>query len=209
MSNMPVPNPTLQRLPAYLQLLKRLQSEGYETVSCNTIAQEMNLNPVLVRKDLAAVSSIGGRPKIGYVLDNLVVDVEHYLGYAETYKAVLAGAGHLGSALLAYPGFPAYGVEITAAFDQNPALVGRWIEGKPILDAAELSSWCRAHDIELGIITVPAPQAQAVCDAMVAGGIRGIWNFAPAHLRAPADILVQNEDMAIPLALLSKHIKQR
>ena len=209
MSYVPVPNPTLQRLPAYLQFLKRLQKEGSRTVSCNYIAAEMNLNPVLVRKDLAAVSSVGGRPKIGYLLDNLIVDVEHYLGYAETCKAVLAGAGHLGCALLAYPGFPAYGVEIVAAFDQDPTLVGTKIGDKPVLSSIELAGWCRAHDIELGIITVPAPRAQSVCDAMVAGGIRGIWNFSPAHLRVPPDILVQNEDMAIPLALLSKHIKQR
>lgn len=209
MAYAPIPNPTLQRLPAYLQLLKRLQCEGAQTVSCNTIAQELGLNPVLVRKDLAAVSSIGGRPKIGYVLDNLIIDVEHCLGYAETYKAVLAGAGHLGSALFAYPGFTAYGVEVVAAFDQNPALIGTSVNGKPILDIAQLSNWCREHGIELGIITVPAPAAQTVCDAMVAGGIRGIWNFAPAHLRTASDILVQNEDMAIPLALLSKHLKNR
>lgn len=208
MAYSPVPTPTLQRLPAYLQLLKRLQREGAQTVSCNTIAQELNLNPVLVRKDLAAVSAIGGRPKIGYVLDNLIVDVEHYLGYAETCKAVLVGTGHLGSALFAYPGFTAYGVEVVAAFDLNPALVGTSVSGKPVLDYAELSSWCRDHAIDLGIITVPASAAQAVCDALVAGGIRGIWNFAPTHLRTPADILVQNEDMAIPLALLSKHLKR-
>lgn len=163
MAYIPVPNPTLQRLPAYLQLLKRLQREGIQTVSCNTIAQELNLNPVLVRKDLAAVSSIGGRPKIGYMLDNLIVDVEHYLGYAETCKAVLAGTGHLGSALFAYPGFTAYGVEVVAAFDQDPALIGTNVNGKPILDIAQLSDWCREHDIKLGIITVPAPSAQAVC----------------------------------------------
>ncbi len=209
MSYSPVPTPTLQRLPAYLQLLKRLQREGAETVSCNVIAQELNLNPVLVRKDLAAVSAMGGRPKIGYVLDNLIVDVEHYLGYAETRKTVLVGAGHLGSALFAYPGFTAYGIEVVAAFDQNPDLIGTTVNGKPILDTSELPSWCQKHEIELGIITVPVAAAQAVCDAMVAAGIRGIWNFAPTHLRAPADILIQYEDMAIPLALLSKHLKNR
>jgi len=209
MAYTPVPTPTLHRLPAYLQLLKRLQQEGAETVSCNVIAQELSLNPVLVRKDLAAVSAIGGRPKIGYVLDNLIVDVEHYLGYAETCKAVVVGAGHLGTALSAYPGFGAYGLEVVAAFDADPALIGTTINGKPIIDIAELSSWCRLHEIELGIITVPTHAAQSVCDAMVAAGIRGIWNFAPTHLRAPSDILIQNEDMAIPLALLSKHLKNR
>ena len=43
----------------------------------------------------------------------------------------------------------------------------------------------RMH-VLIGIITVPAPEAQAVADLMVAGGIRAIWNFAPIRLRVPA-----------------------
>ncbi len=203
-----VPRPTLQRLPAYLQLLKRMQQSGATNVSCNDIAGELSLNPVSVRKDLAAVSSSGGRPKIGYVLDTLILDVEKYLGYARTHQAVLVGVGHLGGALLAYPGFAAYGVEILAAFDHSRTLIGSRIAGKPILDVANISQWCRNHRIEIGVLTVPASAAQSACDALIAGGVRGIWNFAPTHLRVPRGILVQSEDMAIPLAMLSKHLEQ-
>ena len=203
-----VPRPTLQRLPAYLQLLKRMQQSGATNVSCNDIAWELSLNPVSVRKDLAAVSSSGGRPKIGYVLDTLILDVEKYLGYARTHQAVLVGVGHLGGALLAYPGFAAYGVEILAAFDHYRTLIGSRIAGKPILDVANISQWCRNHRIEIGVLTVPASAAQSACDALIAGGVRGIWNFAPTHLRVPRGILVQSEDMAIPLAMLSKHLEQ-
>ncbi len=203
-----VPRPTLQRLPAYLQLLKRMQQSGATNVSCNDIAGELSLNPVSVRKDLAAVSSSGGRPKIGYMLDTLILDVEKYLGYARTHQAVLVGVGHLGGALLAYPGFAAYGVEILAAFDHSRTLIGSRIAGKPILDVANISQWCRNHRIEIGVLTVPASAAQSACDALIAGGVRGIWNFAPTHLRVPRGILVQSEDMAIPLAMLSKHLEQ-
>ena len=203
-----VPRPTLQRLPAYLQLLKRMQQSGATNVSCNDIAGELSLNPVSVRKDLAAVSSSGGRPKIGYVLDTLILDVEKYLGYARTHQAVLVGVGHLGGALLAYPGFAAYGVEILAAFDHSRTLIGSRIAGKPILDVANISQWCRNHRIEIGVLTVPASAAQSACDALIAGGVRGIWNFAPTHLRVPRGILVQSEDMAIPLAMLSNHLEQ-
>ena len=156
-----VPRPTLQRLPAYLQLLKRMQQSGATNVSCNDIAGELSLNPVSVRKDLAAVSSSGGRPKIGYVLDTLILDVEKYLGYARTHQAVLVGVGHLGGALLAYPGFAAYGVEILAAFDHSRTLIGSRIAGKPILDVANISQWCRNHRIEIGVLTVPASAAHS------------------------------------------------
>lgn len=199
--------PTLQRLPAYLQQLKRMQLAGETTVSCNSLAVELNLNPVLVRKDLAAVSSIGGRPKIGYQLDNLIVDVEHYLGYMDCFKAVLVGLGHLGGALFAYPGFSAYGVQLVAGFDSRPEVAGTTINGKPVMPMEELAPWCKKNGIELGIITVPAANAQEVCDQLAAAGIRGIWNFAPTHLRVPDGVLVQNEDMAVPLALLSQHLK--
>ena len=204
-----VSKPTMQRLPAYLQLLKHLQSSGEEYVSCNFIASELNLNPVLVRKDLASVSSTGGRPKIGYPLPTLILDVEHYLGYRDICPAILVGTGHLGSALFAYPGFFAYGVEIVAAFDTDTEKVGVNAEGKPIMPMEALSSYCAENGIELGIITVPASQAQQVCDAMTSAGIRAIWNFAPAHLKVPDSVFVQNEDMAIPLAMLSKHIKEK
>lgn len=201
-----VPNPTLQRLPAYLHLLKRLRAAGKENVSCNVLAAELNMNPVSVRKDIAAVSSTGGRPKLGYVLDTLIIDVEKYLGYSELHRAALVGVGHLGSALLAYPGFSAYGIEIAAAFDCDPARIGTVVAGKTILDAKDVAAWCRANSIKLGILTVPASSAQSACDSLAEGGVKGIWSFAPTHLRAPEGVLIQREDMAIPLAVLSKHI---
>lgn len=202
-----VPKPTIQRLPAYLQLLKRYQNDGTEYISCNIVAEELNLNPVLVRKDLASVSSVGGRPKIGYRLDTLILDVEHYLGYRDIFPAILVGMGHLGSALFAYPGFPDYGVEIVAAFDADTDKTGVMPSGKRVMPMSSLSSYCIDNGIKLGIITVPADSAQVVCDALIEAGIRAIWNFAPTHLKAPAHILVQNEDMAIPLAMLSKHLQ--
>ena len=202
-----VPRPTLQRLPAYLHLLKRLRAAGSTHVSCNEIATELSLNPVSVRKDIAAVSSRSGRPKIGFDLEPLILDVEKYLGYSELHQAVVVGVGHLGGALLAYPGFTAYGVEIVAAFDSNPALVGGCIAGKPIMAADTISDWCKRHGIEIGVLTVPPSAAQAACDMLVAGGVRGIWSFAPTHLHVPEGILVQREDMAIPLAMLSKHLE--
>ena len=198
----------VKRLPYYLKYLKELEASNTPYVPAAAIADSLGIYEVQVRKDLAAVSSSGGRPKIGYVLDTLILDVEKYLGYARTHQAVLVGVGHLGGALLAYPGFAAYGVEILAAFDHSRTLIGSRIAGKPILDVANISQWCRNHRIEIGVLTVPASAAQSACDALIAGGVRGIWNFAPTHLRVPRGILVQSEDMAIPLAMLSKHLEQ-
>ena len=59
----------------------------------------------------------------------------------------------------------------------------------------------------MGIITVPAEGAQSVADQLIAGGIKAIWNFAPTHLDVPPNILVQNENMATSLAVLSVHLQ--
>lgn len=201
-----VPKPTLQRLPAYLHLLRKLKLAGNSTVSCNYLAEELKMNPVSVRKDIAAVSSSGGRPKIGYDLETLILDVERYLGYTGLHRTVLVGVGHLGSALLAYPGFSAYGIEIETAFDSDERLIGTTVAGKPVYSSTEISSVCRERNIKIGIITVPSASAQETCNALVAGGVRGVWCFAPVHLDVPDNVLVQREDMAVPLAMLSKHI---
>ncbi len=94
-------------------------------------------------------------------------------------------------------------------FDTDDSLVGTEIGGKRILHTEKLVSLCRRMHINIGIIAVPADAAQEVCDMMVEAGILAVWNFAPVKLTAPDHILVQNEDMATSLALLSKHLKKR
>ena len=97
-------------------------------------------------------------------------------------------------------------MEIIAAFDCDPAKIGTEIHSKHILPADKITDLCRRMKVPMGIITVPASQAQLICNALVEGGVRGIWNFAPVHLSAPEHVLVQNENMAASLALLSKHL---
>lgn len=109
---------TLERLPAYLNYLKSLPEEEAPNISATIIAEELGLNDVQVRKDLAMISS-GGRPKVGYITAGLIQDIEQFLGYGNADRAVIVGAGHLGQALLCYHGFSEYGLEVVAAFDAD------------------------------------------------------------------------------------------
>jgi redox-sensing transcriptional repressor len=198
----------LQRLPLYLNYLKNYADrEGY--ISAPLIANAMKLNEVQVRKDLAAVSSSGGRPKTGFAAGQLIRDIEKFLGYDNVNEAVIAGAGHLGSALLSYPGFNDYGLKILMGFESDEKLVGTSIAGKQILHIDKLADVCKRLKIHIGIITVPLESAQEVCDKMVAGGILAIWNFAPVHLNVPDNVVVQNQNMAASLAILSKHLSEK
>lgn len=195
----------LKRLPGYLAYLKSLPDTASAHISATALANALGMGEVQVRKDLAMVSD-GGRPKIGYLREALIDDIEQFLGYDNTTDAVLIGAGKLGQALMAYKGFDEYGLNILAAFDRNPK-VEKTDEGKPVYHIEKLTQFCRTHKVLMGIITVPAEAAQEVADQLIAGGIKAIWNFAPAHLDVPAGILVQSENMATSLAVLSVHLQ--
>ena len=196
----------LKRLPGYLAYLKNLPEDAPPHISATALANALGMGEVQVRKDLALVSD-GGRPKIGYLRESLVEDIEQFLGYDNTTDAVLIGAGKLGRALLGYRGFDEYGLNILAAFDADPAKAGEDESGNPILPLDKLHSFCRNNKVLMGIITVPSAKAQEVCDLLIANGVKAIWNFAPAHLEVPGNILVQTENMATSLAVLSMHLQ--
>lgn len=199
---------TLQRLPLYLNYLRSLPKGKSENISATAIADALRLGDVQVRKDLALVSS-GGRPKVGYVTRELTSDIENFLGYHDVETAVLVGAGDLGHSLLSYDGFSGYGLEIAAAFDRDPALVGTTIAGKRVLSMEKLVDLCCRMQIHMGIIAVPGGEAQAVCDTLVSSGVLAIWNFAPVRLDVPEDVLVRNEDLAGSLAVLAKRLAEQ
>ena len=199
---------TVKRLPTYLSYLKSIPADGPTHISATALAAALGMGEVQVRKDLALVSA-GGRPKIGYLREGLIRDLEEFLGYGNTNDAVLVGAGKLGQALLGYGGFAEYGLNIVAAFDADETRAGTESSGKPIYHVSELADFCKSRSIRIGIITVPAEFAQRVCDQLIAGGIQAIWNFAPKHLDVPEHILVQTENMAASLALLSQHLSEQ
>lgn len=195
---------TLRRLPLYLHYLKSVKDE-LPSISATLLADALGLNDVQVRKDLGSVSG-NGRPKKGYVTEELIVDLEEYLGCNSNTPAVLIGAGNLGRALLSYSGFSDYGLRIVAAFDASPAVVGKEAGDMTVKSIDELKQVCTDNDVKLGIITVPASGAQDACDKLVACGITAIWNFAPTTLKVPCGVLVENENLASSLAVLSKHL---
>lgn len=198
----------VKRLPYYLKFLKELQEEGAQFVPAAAIAESLDVYEVQVRKDLAAVSSQPGKPRVGFSVSGLIADIEHFLGYDNSNVAALVGVGHLGKALMSYGGFADYGLNIAAAFDREERLTGQSIHGCKVYPMDQLAEVCRRKHIPIGIITTPAEQAQTVCDQLVAAGIKAIWNFAHVRLHVPEGVLVQNEDMAVSFALLSNQLAQ-
>lgn len=197
-------NNLINRLPQYLTYLKELDKDSY--VSALEVANSLNLNFELVKKDFQKISSKRGVPNKGRRVDDLINGIEKLLGFDENHRAILVGVGHLGNALLNYQGFKQYNLEIVGAFDYNKELIGKTINGINIYDFDDISSTRRKLNATIGIICVPASEAEGVAIRLVASGIEAIWNFAPVRLDVNDDVIVSNMDMAQSLANLAHRL---
>jgi redox-sensing transcriptional repressor len=201
-----MPEPTLRRLSVYHRFLKSLTGE--QAVSCTRIGSALDLDPTQVRKDIE-FTGIVGRPKVGYLVTDLMAAIERYLGWDNLSEAFLVGVGSLGAALLGYGKFEECGMKIVAGFDADERKIGSRIHGKFILPISELAELAQRMHVPIGIITVPAAQAQGVADLMVRGGMQAIWNFAPVQISVPENVILRNEDLYCSLAALSAKLTQR
>ncbi len=204
-----IPKSTLSRLPLYYSHIRKMQQQGEKYVSAAAVAQSLNLNPVLVRKDLSGVSSVEGKPRTGFEIDTLLNDLSEFLGYNKVDEAILVGVGSLGRLILTNTEFSSMGLDIAVGFDKDPDLVGLQIGSKYILPMEKMESYIKRTGVKIGIITVPADQAQSVCDQMVECGILAIWNFAFTLLNVPKGILVKNENLPSSLAVLSQQLANK
>ena len=195
---------SLQRMPVYLNYLKGMTT-GTKFVSSGHIAEALGLGEVLVRKDLAYTNAVG-RPRVGYVTEELIAAIEDVLCYNGKRPAVIVGYGALGKAILGYGGFGYYGIEIVAAFDSDMEKVGSSL-GKPVHHISQAASEIPRLGAKLAILCVPAKAAQEVTNLLIDCGVKAILNFAPTTLRTPEGVEVRQLDVAANLAILSSGIK--
>jgi len=196
-----VPEPTLRRLPWYLSNIKLMKEKGEQYVSSTQISKEINIDASQIAKDLSYVN-ISGRTRVGYNIDALIEVLESFLGFTNMHKAFLFGVGSLGAALLRDSGLHHFGLEIVAAFDVNPELVGKDLNGIPIYHSDDFEAKMKEYDVNIGVLTVPINIAQEITDKMVDGGIKAVWNFTPFRIRVPENIVVQNTSLYAHLAVM-------
>ena len=196
-----VPEPTLRRLPWYLSNIKLMKEKGEQYVSSTQISKEINIDASQIAKDLSYVN-ISGRTRVGYNIDALIEVLESFLGFTNMHKAFLFGVGSLGAALLRDSGLHHFGLEIVAAFDVNPELVGKDLNGIPIYHSDDFEAKMKEYDVNIGVLTVPINIAQEITNKMVDGGIKAVWNFTPFRIRVPENIVVQNTSLYAHLAVM-------
>ena len=197
-----IPNPAVKRLSLYLRQLESFKRKDRRTISSKQLGESLNLTDAQVRKDLAYFGQFG-HPGIGYRVDDLIAQVKRILGTDKVWNVLLVGAGNLGRALMAYKGFNAKGFRLTHVFDANPQLAGKRVAQFTVQPMSELESTIEKNQIRLGMIAIPADDAQDVVNQLVAAGIRGILNFAPTSVSVPPDIALNAVDLSVQLEQLS------
>ncbi len=206
-SSIPVPKPAAQRISLYLRHLEALQAQGTETISSRELGSALGLTAAQVRKDLGHFGQFGF-PGVGYKIPELIRQIRRIIGTDRVWNVALVGMGNLGTALTRYRGFEKKGFQIVAVFDADPRVVGKKACGTEVLPIDDLATVVRERDIQLGILAVPAEEAQAVADRMAAAGIQGILNFAPRVLTLPETVHSVTVDMAIQLEQLTLMLSQ-
>jgi len=202
LSQRPVPEATVGRLPLYLRALVDLAARGEATISSETLAAASGVNSAKVRKDLSYLGSYGTRG-VGYDVDYLLHEISRELGLTRDWPVAIVGIGNLGRALANYRGFGARGFRIVALVDADHELVGKEVGDLTIEPIASLAHIVDERKISIGMIATPAPVAQEVADQLVAAGVRSILNFAPAVLTVPPGVSIRKVDLAIELQILS------
>jgi redox-sensing transcriptional repressor len=206
MTKLIIPRKTVYRLSLYQRALQRLKANKIDTVSSAALAKAAGVKPTQLRKDLTYFGQFGTRG-LGYSVDALSGKLTEALGITHLQPVILVGAGHLGSALLRYPGFAKEGFEVVAAFDLNAFRKRTRDLGVQVLPMTSLGAFVREQKIKMTILTVPGPVAQEVTNELVAAGILAILNFAPIILQVPEQVVVNNVDLAIELENLSYFIQ--
>ncbi|MCK4719125.1 redox-sensing transcriptional repressor Rex [bacterium] len=200
-----VPQVTVKRLSRYLRVLERFQEEGSETILSEELANELHLKPSQLRKDLAYFGEFGTRG-MGYNIERLAEALRRILGLHRQWAIAIIGVGNLGTALLRYKGLNEKGFRVAALIDDDPEKVGSSRSGIHIYHIDDLPEVVKEKNIQIAILTVPAPSARATAEIVVKAGIKAILNFAPVSIKPPPEVICMPVDISSELKILSHHL---
>jgi redox-sensing transcriptional repressor len=203
----PLSASSIERMYSYYLLAQHARELGQTHISSKQLAQNLSIGDTQVRKDIAALGVVG-QPKHGYRVDEAISRLRQAMGLDQLHPTVICGVGNLGRALLEYSRFSEFGFRVVGAFDVDKDVIGSDVGGVRVLPIGHLETVIKIFGVEIGVITVNVWAAQEVCDVMVAGGVKAIWNFAPLHLTVPRHVLLRNEDFAGSLTVISHFLNK-
>ncbi|WP_040212501.1 redox-sensing transcriptional repressor Rex [Clostridium polynesiense] len=191
----------IKRLPKYYRYLMELLKNDVDRISSKELSEKIGFTASQIRQDLNCFGDFG-QQGYGYNVKELYNQISGILGLQKDYNTVIIGAGNLGQAIANYTRFNKLGFNLKGIFDANPKLVGIRIRDVDIADIDEMPEFLKHNSIDIGIICVPQTNAQKVCDMLVEGGVKGIWNFAPIDLAVPEGVITENVHLSESLLTL-------
>src|SRR6266581_6400033 len=203
---MDIPEGVIDRLPKYARALGQLEAEGRDVVSSQELGVRLNITHAQIRKDLSYFGRFGKQGR-GYNVQKLLDELRRILGLNRQWRMALVGIGRLGRAILGYEGFGPQGFHIVEAFDSNRQLIGQKVDGVVIRDTGELEAVLSKNPVDVGIVAVPAQEAQEVIDSLVRCGVRAILNYAPIAARTPRNVTVRRIDPVLALQGMTFYLK--
>lgn len=198
---------TLIRMSRYLNVLELYHVQNTTHVSTRKLAELLNVNPAVVKQDFLPLK-VKGQTGVGYSVPELLCEIKDVLLSRGTLSLAIAGFGNIGQALANYQSFERQGFVIKAIFDTNPRLLNYSVREIPVDDAEKIAVICSERKIDIGVICTPVHHAQETANQLVAGGVKGIWNFAPTELVVPASVILVHEHLTRGLLTISYHIAQ-
>lgn len=191
----------IKRLPKYHRYLNELLNNDVDRISSKELGEKIGFTASQIRQDLNCFGDFG-QQGYGYNVRELSNQISLILGLDRDYNSVIIGAGNIGQAIANYTRFGKMSFDLKGIFDANPKLLGMRIRDIEIQDIDNLESFLAKNSIDVGVVCVPKINAQKVCDILVAGGVKGIWNFAPVDINVPDDVTVQNVHLSESLLTL-------
>jgi redox-sensing transcriptional repressor len=186
------------RLSRYLQVLTQAKKMGKDRISSQEISDYTNINATQIRRDLSAFGKFGKRG-VGYNIDSLLGEIRKILRTQGQHNIALVGAGRLGQAIASSPIFAEHGINIAAVFDNDPEKVGMGVGNVAVNDYRELKQVVRERNIVVGVLAVPADNAQSAANDLVGSGVKIIFNYSEALLDVPGDVSVHTSNPAVDL----------
>lgn len=176
-----ISNNVIRRLPRYLRKLDELSAESIERISSGELGRQMGLTPSQIRQDFSCFGEFG-QQGYGYNVKALRGEIASILGVDRNYSTILVGVGNLGHALIGNFPFSRYGFNLLGAFEIRPELVGAEIAGIKVMSADTQDSFIKQNGVDIAVLSVPRPRAQAVTDKLIQSGIKAIWNFTDEEI---------------------------
>jgi redox-sensing transcriptional repressor len=203
-----IPEVVINRLPVYARALAALAEDGETVVSSQALGERLDVTPAQIRKDLSYFGRFGKQGR-GYNVQSLLSKLREILGLDRQWRVCVVGVGRLGQAIVEYGGFEPQGFQIVAAFDADPAMVGKKVGNTAVRSAADLETFLGSNHVDIGVVAVPAHAAQQVVDQLVKAGIRAILNYAPITPHVTTDVAIRHIDPVLAMQSMTFYIKKR